>query len=392
MRLAFYAPMKPPGHPTPSGDRRMARLLVRALEEAGHEVELASEFRSREPAGNPARQSAIAHEAGREAARLIAAYAALPPAGRPKAWFTYHVYYKAPDWIGPRVAAALSIPYFLAEASLAPKRAGGPWAIGHEATLAAIDAADRLFVINPADRPCLLEAASDPARLVDLPAFLDTGPYSQAATGRAAHRRQLGERHAIAAGPPWLLAVAMMRPGDKLASYRIMGQSLMILRKRDWHLLVVGDGPAASDVRAALAPLGAERVSYLGYVSEAELPAHYAAADLLFWPAVNEAYGMALLEAQAAGLPVVAGASGGVPAIVDQGVTGLLAPPGDPRGFAEALAALIDQPARRAAMSAAALDRTKRRHHIAGASRILGEVLDSVVGAPSKAQRRTVAG
>src|SRR5271157_147469 len=193
MRLAFYAPMKPPGHPTPSGDRRMARLLVRALEEAGHEVELASEFRSREPTGNPARQSAIADQAGREAARLIAAYAALPPAGRPKAWFTYHVYYKAPDWIGPRVAAALSIPYFLAEASLAPKRAGGPWAIGHQATLAAIGAADRLFVINPADRPCLLEAVSDPARLVDLPAFLDTGPYRQAATGRAVHRRQLGE-------------------------------------------------------------------------------------------------------------------------------------------------------------------------------------------------------
>jgi glycosyltransferase involved in cell wall biosynthesis len=392
MRLAFYAPMKPPGDPTPSGDRRMARLLVRALEEAGHEVELASEFRSREPIGDPGRQSVIADEAGREAARLIAAYTALPPTGRPKAWFTYHVYYKAPDWIGPRVAAALSIPYFLAEASLAPKRAGGPWAIGHDATQAAISAADRLFVINPADQPCLLEAVGDPARLVELPAFLDTGPYRKAATGRAAHRQQLGERHAIAAGPPWLLAVAMMRTGDKLASFRIIGQSLMILRERNWRLLVVGDGPAASDVRAALAPLGAERVNYLGYVSEAELPACYAAADLLFWPAVNEAYGMALLEAQAAGLPVVAGASGGVPAIVDQGVTGLLAPPGDPRAFAEALAALIDQPARRAAMSAAALDRTIRRHHIAGASRILGEVLESTVRAPSKPLRRTVAG
>jgi glycosyltransferase involved in cell wall biosynthesis len=392
MRLAFYAPMKPPGHPAPSGDRRMARLLVRALEEAGHEVELASEFRSREPAGDLARQSAIADEAGREAARLIAAYAALPPADRPKAWFTYHAYYKAPDWIGPRVAAALSIPYLLAEASLAPKRAEGPWAIGHEATLAAIGAADRLFVINPADSACLLQVVGDPARLVDLPAFLDTGPYRQAATGRAVHRRQLGERHAIAAGSPWLLAVAMMRPGDKLASYRIMGQSLMLLRDRAWRLLVIGDGPAASDVRTALAPLGAERVSYLGQIPEAELPAYYAAADLFFWPAVNEAYGMALLEAQAAGLPVVAGATGGVPAIVDDGITGILAPPGDPEAFAEALAALIDQPARRAAMSAAALDRTMRRHHIASASGVLGQILQSVAGAAFEPRRHAALG
>src|SRR5579863_8807506 len=198
MRLAFYAPLKPPTHPTPSGDRRMARLLVRALEEAGHQVELASEFRSREPAGDPARQSAIAAEAAREAERLIATYTALPPETRPKAWFTYHVYYKAPDWIGPQVAAALSIPYLVAETSLAPKRAGGPWAIGHEATLAAIGAAERLFVINPADRPCLAKAVGDPARLVDLPAFLDTGPYRQAAAGPAAHRHQIAERHGIA--------------------------------------------------------------------------------------------------------------------------------------------------------------------------------------------------
>ena len=46
-----------------------------------------------------------------------------------------------------------------------------------------------------------------------------------AAAERAAHRRWLAERHAIAADRPWLLAVAMMRPGDKLASYRIMGES-----------------------------------------------------------------------------------------------------------------------------------------------------------------------
>ncbi|MBL8703575.1 MAG: glycosyl transferase, partial [Rhodospirillales bacterium] len=46
MRIAFYAPLKPPGHPHPSGDRRMARLLVQALRLGGHTVMLASSFRA----------------------------------------------------------------------------------------------------------------------------------------------------------------------------------------------------------------------------------------------------------------------------------------------------------------------------------------------------------
>ncbi len=58
--------------------------------------------------------------------KLIAKYKKLPKAKRPQAWFTYHLYYKAVDWIGPRVAAALDIPYLVAEASHAPKRARGP--------------------------------------------------------------------------------------------------------------------------------------------------------------------------------------------------------------------------------------------------------------------------
>ena len=61
---------------------------------------------------------------------------------RPRLWFTYHVYYKAPDWIGPRVARGLGIPYVVAEGSRAAKRAQGPWALGHAGAEAALDRAD----------------------------------------------------------------------------------------------------------------------------------------------------------------------------------------------------------------------------------------------------------
>lgn len=130
MRVAFYAPLKHPGHPVPSGDRRMARLLIAALETGGHEVDVASQLRSFEGAGDRGAQAGIRAAAATEADRLIARYREDPEATRPEIWFTYHVYYKAPDWLGPTVAAALQIPYMTAEASYAPKRAGGAWAQG----------------------------------------------------------------------------------------------------------------------------------------------------------------------------------------------------------------------------------------------------------------------
>src|SRR4030095_4370142 len=78
------------------------------------------------------------------------------PSRRPQAWFTYHLYHKAPDWLGPPVSRALGIPYLVAEASHAPKRAGGPWDLGQRAAAAAIAAADAILVLNPTDRDCLL--------------------------------------------------------------------------------------------------------------------------------------------------------------------------------------------------------------------------------------------
>jgi len=373
MRLAFYAPLKPPDHPVPSGDRRMAQLLIRAWEQAGHRVEVASRLASRRSEGTE--QTEVAAAAVGERERLLADYAARPPAKRPAAWFTYHLYYKAPDWLGPDLARALAIPYLVAEASVASKRAGGPHALGHDATAAALQAAARVFVINPADREGLAPLVAPPHRLVDLPAFLDLAEFSRLAGPRAAERQALAQRHGLDAAKPWLLTVAMMRPGDKLASYRILGQALAGLLDLPWQLLLAGDGPARPEVEAVLAPLGAERVCYLGRLEEAAVAGCHAAADLCLWPAANEAYGMALVEAQAAGLPVVAGAVGGVPSIVADGITGLLTPPGETGAFAAAARSLIEAPARRAAMAAAARENVRRRHDIAAAARILDRSL-----------------
>ena len=374
VRLAFYAPLKPPDHPVPSGDRRMARLLMAALGRAGHEVELASRLRSWDGAGDALRQARLADLGGRLAARLVRRYRQRPET-RPAAWLTYHLYYKAPDWIGPRVARALAMPYLVAEASVANKRAQGPWAGGHAATLAALAGARAVVALNPADVPAL----PDPARVHVLAPFLDPAPYAKSAADREAARARLAAGHGLDPARPWLLAVAMTRPGDKLASYRLLARALEACAGAPWHLLVVGTGAARAEVEAAFAWAAPGRIRFLGTLEEAALAGLYGACDLLVWPALKEAYGMALLEAQAAGLPVLAGASGGVPAMVRDRETGVLVPPGDPGAFAGALLDLLADPARLRNLGAAAQAHVAAHHGLERAAARLEAILQGAI-------------
>ena len=372
MRVAFYAPLKAPTHPRPSGDRRMARLLLRALALAGHEPVLASSFRAYDPRGDKAAQARIAGEGKRIAGALIRRYLRRPRGKRPQAWFTYHLYHKAPDHLGPAVAGALGIPYVVAEASVAPKRRRGGLAAGYKAALAAIGRADAVLCMTGMDAEHLRPVLKRGARFVMLPPFLDAFPFARAAASRQRHRNTLDAR--LPGLGPWLLAVAMMRRGDKLDSYRVLARALSRLRGRPWRLAVVGDGAARGDVKAAFAPV-AKRVLYLGALKLSSLPAIYAAADSYVWPGVREAYGMAILEAQAAGLPVVAGRGTGVADVVSDGSSGILTDSADWKGLSRAVAKLLDDPKRRRAMGRAAMKRVVQRHGLAQAARSIDAVL-----------------
>jgi glycosyltransferase involved in cell wall biosynthesis len=358
MRIAFYAPLKPPDHPVPSGDRSMARLFLRALALAGHEPFLAARLRSYDARGDAQRQARLAALGERLARRFCRLHRDRPP----ELWFTYHLYHKAPDWIGPRIAEALAIPYVVAEASSAAKQAAGPWAMGHRAVAEALRQAAAVVALNPADQAGVLPLLANPARWVTL------GPFVDAASFEAPHRG--------ADGPPRLIAVAMMREGDKLASYRLLGAALWRVRDLPWSLDIVGDGPARDAVAAAFAGLG-DRLCWIGQLDAHALARRLAAADLFVWPAINEAFGMALLEAQASGVPAVAGDCGGVGAIVVPGITGLLVPPGDADAFAMAVRRLIADPDERARLGAAAWRQVRREHDLPVAARRLAALLDT---------------
>lgn len=369
MRVAFYAPLKPPTHGTPSGDRRVARLLIDALALAGHEVDLASDFRSYEGAGDAARQGRLREEGKAVAKALIDKWSAKNP---PELWFTYHLYYKAPDWVGPPVAAALGIPYVVAEASHAPKRAGGPWAVGHAAAEAALRGAARVFSLSRDDIAGLLPLVPKD-RLAFLPPFLDPAPYVLAATERTLHRQRLAKQLALSAEEPWIVVAAMMREGDKLASYHMLAATLRRLEDLPWRLLVAGDGMARGAVENAFKSLP-HRVRFLGFLEEAPLARLYAAGDLLAWPAVNEAFGMALLEAQAAGLPVVSCALRGVPDVVLDGRTGLLAPKLDEGELSARVRELLVNGEKRHALGREAARFVREERTAQGAARLLRQL------------------
>lgn len=370
MKLAFHAPMKAPDHPVPSGDREIARLLQAALGLAGFEVELATRFRSWT---GDAAQSAQRRATGAALAeRLLQGWLAGPAEARPRLWFTYHLYYKAPDVIGPLVAAGLRIPYVVAEASLATKRARGPWADNHAACVAALAQASRIYSLTRHDGEQLARWPFLEPKQRLLPPFLDlrdrAGPATDAQARQAA-RAGIASQFGIDASRPWLIAVAMMRNDAKLESYRQLAAALQPLQRSPWQLIAVGDGDARPQVLEAFAGAGlAERVLAPGRQDGAQLNRWLRAADMMVWPAWREAFGMALLEGQAAGLPVVAGASHGVPDIVSDGTSGLLVPPGDVAGFGAAVAALLADPRRRQAMGLAGRAQVEARHSMTAAA------------------------
>lgn len=346
--VAFYAPMKSPDHPVPSGDREIARLTLRALERAGFAPLVASGLRIFDGEGNAETQDRLVSAAERDVRRLLEAKSDVPPA----LWFTYHCYYKAPDLVGPVVSARLGIPYVISEPSISPRRRSGPWARFAHASETAIAAADRLFWTTRRDRPAL-EEAGHAGKMVHLPAFVDPG-------------QEVPARDASA--PLRLLTVAMMREGDKLESYRRLARALARLNgATEWRLDVYGDGPVRAEVEALFSGLPGDVVLH-GVGEAAAIRQACEQADLMVWPGVGEGVGMVYLEAQAAGLPVVAedhAAQGEV-------VFGHRAAPGEAVAFARAI---LQAAANRRQLSTNARAAIIADHSLDAAARTLGEVL-----------------
>jgi len=128
--------------------------------------------------------------------------------------------------------------------------------------------------------------------------------------------------------------------------------------------LVVGDGPLRPEAEAEARRLGlGERVVFAGL--RGDVPAILPGLDALVFSSLREGLSMAMLEAMAAGVPVVATAVGGTPELITHGVTGLLVPPGRPEDLADAVVGLLQDGPAAEALRAAARRRVEERFSLA---------------------------
>ncbi len=373
MRIGFYAPLKSPFSDSVSGDRTIARLLIKALTVSGHEVLLMSEFRSVSISGDEFQQQDIAFQGQKVASDML---------DDPNhvvhsidIWLTYHLYHKAPDWLGPQACKALGIPYVVTEASHAPKQKVGPWQLGLEQVEKCLSVASGVISLNPRDVECIQSLLKPDAKQMLLAPFVADSP--DLADSPESIKKTISAKYQLGPNCPWIITVAMMRPGDKLKSYLALAEALKHITSLDWQLVVVGGGSEKDQIVDAFSDT-ANRVCFTGVLEEAEISQLLSAADIFAWPAINEAFGMAILEAHRHGLPVVAGYTDGVAATVADTRTGFLTPAGDVVSFANALSALIQDESTRAQMARNARDKFLERHTVELAAETIGLFLSQI--------------
>jgi glycosyltransferase involved in cell wall biosynthesis len=162
----------------------------------------------------------------------------------------------------------------------------------------------------------------------------------------------------VGAAPQIVSVGRLQTPKDPLSFLRALA-----LVRGPFRASLVGDGPDRPAVERELERLGlGGRVTLQG--TRDDVPELLASSHVFVLSSHSEALPVSLLEAMAAGLPVVATQVGGVPELVVDGETGLLVPAGDPPGLAAALQRMVDDPALRARLGAAGRARVEEHFRL----------------------------
>lgn len=360
--IYFYCPLKESDENAASGVKRVGALFQKALVKAGFDIETPALPLGYEGNGNPQAQDAIAEAATAAARKLIADLRRRNL--RPRAWFTYHCYYKAPDLIGPAVSEALGCPYVIAEGSYASKRLGGPWDAHHRRSEQALGQADILLALTGRDHAGLESVPNRRGKIVSFAPFIDEATFSKAVRSQRD-------------GPFRILAAGSMRDARKLESYRRLFYSLRSIPVSSYVLRIAGDGENRNVVEAqadALRSNGA-KIEFLGQLPPSKMSGFFANGDLFAWPGVGEAYGLTYLEAQASGLPVVAENFGGVSACVQNGVSGFLVNPTESGSFGAALERFISERDLATKLGLSAQSWVRQDRSLSAASTRIAEIL-----------------
>jgi glycogen(starch) synthase len=227
--------------------------------------------------------------------------------------------------------------------------------------------AEAVLVITPRLRRLLLSDGVEENRLHLIPPGVNPslfeGPFEDPFTD---------------VGKPRVLFVGRLAPQKGV---RTLVAAAALLEDPSAQVLLVGDGPErpALERKAERISVG-DCVRFLGFFAHYRLPAAMAHADVLVLPSVYEELGTVLLEAMWAGLPIVASRTGGIPDVIEDGVNGLLVPPGEPEALARAIDRVLADRALAYRLSEGAQQRAKDYDWEVLAGRVLQVYLGVTAG------------
>jgi N-acetyl-alpha-D-glucosaminyl L-malate synthase BshA len=188
-------------------------------------------------------------------------------------------------------------------------------------------------------------------RIEVVPNFIDCDLYRRRGEGKLRARFAGNDESKL------LIHVSNFRPVKRIDA--VMEVFARVTRKVPARLLLVGDGPELATAHRIARELGvADRTHALG-AQEAVIPL-LSIADVFLLPSAQESFGLAALEAMACGVPVVASRVGGLPEVIDDGVTGCLRAPDDLDGMAAGAVALLTDDALHERIATAAAARVRR--------------------------------
>ncbi|MBN1285770.1 MAG: glycosyltransferase family 4 protein [Anaerolineae bacterium] len=204
--------------------------------------------------------------------------------------------------------------------------------------------ADRIVTLTEGLKRELVGYGIAPAaKFAVIPLGLELAPLAALPRHGGALRRELG----LDASTPLVGAVGRLAPVKHLDLLLDAAACIDVQKLRSpLHIALAGDGECRPALEAQARALGiVERVHFLGWRDTRALPAVYGDLDVLVMSSHNEGMPVSIIEAMAAGVPVVATAVGGVPDLVTDGQTGALVPPDDAGALAGAVTRVLTEPA-----------------------------------------------
>jgi glycosyltransferase involved in cell wall biosynthesis len=353
MRICFYAPFKPLGHPNPSGDLIIATGLYDFLISRGHQVLIASKLRSRWIYLKPWRYPEIFKERI-DTAKRIKEFS-------PDLWLTYHCYYKSPDLLGPALCKKFKIPYCIFQGIYSTKqRRRLKGKIGFYLNRYGLLQADQLFTNREVDLKNLQRIIPE-----EKISYIRPGIFPESFYFDKSARESMRELWQIK-DEPVILSAAMFRPDVKAQGLTWMIKALtkLVSDNIPFKLIIAGDGSERESLMKLAEEFLPNRVIFAGKIAREKMYQFYSGGDFFIFPGIRESLGMVFLEAQSCNLPIIAFDNGGIPEVVRQGKTAFLTTPFDEESFCSTVKQLLQNTKQRNTMGQAAAAYIRSKHDL----------------------------